>query len=146
MTGVALPNAWFKKRGFEASECQFRDFHSTVKVTWHDVRQNIRTLLTYSDANCTQLYVHMIARCCHSWPSVKFTTFSRHDKLFLWWWDVMSHLADTQNCGLRMRLEFWERFFSHHRLQCKPLISDLGISATIPAFPVHTQPAILRTW
>ena len=32
-------------------------------------------------------------------------------------------LADTQNYGLCMRLEFWERFH-RHQLQRKPLVSD----------------------
>ena len=38
----------------------------------------------------------------------------------------MGLLPDTQNWGLRMRRECWERF-SHHRLQRKPLVSDPGM-------------------
>ena len=35
-------------------------------------------------------------------------------------------LPDAKNCGLRMRLECWERF-PRHRLQRKPLVSDPGV-------------------
>ena len=38
----------------------------------------------------------------------------------------MGLLPDTQNCGLRIRRECWERF-PRHRLQRKPLVSDPGM-------------------
>ena len=38
----------------------------------------------------------------------------------------MGLLPDTQNCGLRMRLEYRERF-PRHRLERKPLFSDPGM-------------------
>ena len=52
----------------------------------------------------------------------------------LLWVDVIRHnkgssmglLPDTSNCGLRMRLGCRERF-PRHRLQRKPLVSDLGM-------------------
>ena len=40
--------------------------------------------------------------------------------------DTMGLLPDTQNCGLRMRREYRERF-PRHRLQMKPLVSDPGM-------------------
>ena len=40
--------------------------------------------------------------------------------------DIHGPFTDTQNRGLRMRWECWERF-PHHRLQKKPLISHLGM-------------------
>ena len=39
------------------------------------------------------------------------------------WCYYMDLLSDTQNCGLRMRRECWERF-ARHRFQRKPLVSD----------------------
>ena len=39
---------------------------------------------------------------------------------------IMGLLPDTQNCGLRMHRECRERF-THHRLQRKPLVSDLSM-------------------
>ena len=74
----------------------------------------------------------------------------------------MGVLPETQNCGLRMRREYWERF-PCHRLQRKPLVNDPGMrhgkyvthvsgsltrggGETFPAFPAHAQPAILRIW
>ena len=41
-------------------------------------------------------------------------------------WSPMGLLPDTQNRGLRMRWGFREQF-SRHRLQMKPLVSDLGM-------------------
>ena len=76
----------------------------------------------------------------------------------------MCLLPDTQNYGMRMRLECRE-CFPHHRLQRKPLISDPGMhhgtcvthvpwcmsgsltrgsGENVPGIPAHAQPAILR--
>ena len=38
----------------------------------------------------------------------------------------MGHLPDTQNCGVCMRRECWERF-PRHRLQRKTVVSDPGM-------------------
>ena len=40
--------------------------------------------------------------------------------------NYMRFLPDTQNCGLRMRREYRERFL-RHRLQRKPLVSNPGV-------------------
>ena len=77
----------------------------------------------------------------------------------------MSLLPDTQNCGLRMRREWRERF-PRHRIQRKPPVSDPGMhhvrqalvvmhvgianplvaGKTFPAYPAHAQPAIFLTF
>ena len=50
-----------------------------------------------------------------TWPNI--------NRCLIW---VMGLIPDTQNCGLRMRRDWRERF-SRHRLQRKPLVSDHGI-------------------
>ena len=78
----------------------------------------------------------------------------------------MGLIPNTQNCGFRMRRECREPF-PRHRLQKKPLVNDPGMhhgmcvthvpwcmsgsltrggGEKIPAFPVHAQPAISRSW
>ena len=67
-------------------------------------------------------------------PLLSYTCLVDHAYLYYWLYDSMMWmkaqsmdlLPDTQNCGLRMRGECQERF-PRHRLQMKPLVSDLAM-------------------
>ena len=125
--------------------------------------------------NCPLVLLSAGKRQWYSWQTVS-TLFGDHDRnavkplyntINISAGRGMSLIPDTWNCGLLMRPEYRE-CFPCHRLQRKPLVSDLGMhhgtcfthvpwcmsgsltkvaeKKPFPAFPAHPQSRILRIW
>ena len=124
----AWTNSWVNNR--DANDLKRHRAHYYCNMTKHIVNPSIHpvnpTVLSpslRSDSAMMRTSLMLRASLASRWLTKAYWPRLNWPERVRRWILPIGLLPDTQNCGLRMRLECRERF-PRHRLQWKPLVSD----------------------